>query len=115
VIVIVSRYVPTAVRVSIVKSAVDVLNVIFPLAREVELAETVLVSVPPVYVTVRVDPAVPYFCVIVDVVDVIVIAGLIVNVATVEVSTTVKESESENVTIARYRYLFMPVVKAAVV
>jgi hypothetical protein len=53
--------------------------------------------------------------VIVDVVEVIVIAGLIVKVASVEVSTTVKESESENVTIARYLNLFIAVVKAAVV
>jgi hypothetical protein len=57
----------------------------------------------------------PYFCVIVDVVDVIVIAGLIVKVATVEVSTTVKESESENVTIARYLNLFIAAVNVAVV
>ena len=113
--VIVSRYVPTAVRVSMVKRAVVVSKVIFPLASDNDEAETVLVSVPPVNVTVRISPDEPYFFVIVDVVDVIVIAGLIVKVATVEVSTTVKESESENVTIARYLNLFIAVVKVAVV
>ena len=110
-----SRYVPTAVRVSIVKRAVEVSKVNRPLASDREEAETVRVSVPPVNVTVLVVAPVPYFCVIVEVLEVMEIAGLIVKVATVEVSTTVKESESENVTIARYLNLFIAVVNVAVV
>jgi hypothetical protein len=94
---------------------VDVSKVILPLAREVALAETVLVSVPPVNVTVLVVPPAPYFVVIAVWIEVILIAGLIVKVATVEVSTTVKESESEKVTIARYLNLFIAVVKVVVV
>ena len=50
----------------------------------------------------------------VDVLDVKVIAIFTIKVAIVEVSTKVVEV-SANVTIARYRYLFMLVVKAAVV
>ena len=109
---------PTAVRVSIVKRAVVVSKVIFPSASDSDEAETVLVSVPPVNVTVRVSLPAPYFFVIVDVVDVKVIAGLIVRVATVEVSTDVMPAVAPDpvkVTIARYLNLLIAVVKAAVV
>jgi hypothetical protein len=74
--------------------------------------------VPPVKLTVRISPDVPYFFVIVEVLDVKVIAGLTVRVATVEVSTDVIPAvapEPVNVTIARYLNLFIAVVKATVV
>jgi hypothetical protein len=89
-------------------------NVIRPLAREVKVADTVLVSVPPVNAIVRVAPAVPYFRATVEVSEEKVIAGLIVKVATVEVSTEVPPTP-EKVTIERYRYLFIEVVSVAVV
>ena len=43
------------------------------------------------------------------------IAGLTVSVTTVVVSMTVNESVSVNVTIALYRYLFIPIVSTCVV
>ena len=109
-----SKYVPTAVRVSIAKRAVEVSKVKRPLASDREEAETVRVSVPPVKVTVLVVAPAPYFCVIVDVVEVMEIAGFIVKVATVEVSTEVPPTP-EKVTIERYLYLFIEVVSVAVV
>ena len=89
-------------------------KVILPLAREVKVADTVLVSVPPEKVTVLVGRAAPYVCEIAEVVDVKLIAGLTVKVTTVEVSTWVVEV-SVKVTIARYLYLFIPAVKVLVV
>ena len=66
--------------------AVDVSKVIFPFASDRDVAETVLVSVPPVNVTVCTEAAVPYFLLIVAMLDVNEIAGLTVKVTTVEVS-----------------------------
>ena len=59
--VIVLLYIPTVVLVSIVKSAVDVSKVIIPLARDVEVAVTVLVSLPPENVIALVVSEDPYF------------------------------------------------------
>jgi hypothetical protein len=94
--------------------AVAVSKVILPPASDREEAETVRVSVPPVYVTVRVVPPAPYFVDIAVCNELILIAGLTVKVTTVVVSTNVVDV-SANVTIARYRYLFILVVSAAVV